>query len=126
MAAENNIAKYESHIARIEQELADARETIEQQRLHNGELAEAIESTQSVQTYREIGALNAAFQYIEMCQRSLDGQHICGEDGCTTERRELKPEEGAAFSAACDMLSRMFDGEFQFERGVSPEAGETE
>lgn len=115
-----DVKKYESHIAKIEGELSEARRIIQQQQSDNCELAESLDGTFSP---REEGTIHAAFQMIGMCQNVLQGQHVCGEGGCSVARRELVPEESAAFSAACDMLSRLFDGEFQLPPGRGPEAG---
>lgn len=115
-----DVQKYETHIAKIEGELSDARKIIQQQQADNCELAESIDG--SSMTDREVGVINAAFQFVGMCQNVLQGQHVCGERGCSVARRELIPEESAAFTAACDMLSRLFDGEFQLPLGRGPES----
>lgn len=120
----DSIANYKKHIEKLEIQLHDAKQKIDQCAVDNAELVEAIEESNDSHSEREIGAIGTAMQFIDFCQKSLDGQHLCGPDGCTVDRRELLPEEAAAFSAACDMLGRVFDGEFQLQRGVSPEANE--
>lgn len=124
MDNQDAIANYKNHIEKLEIQLHDAKRTIDQCAVDNAELVEAIEESHGSHSEREIGTIGTAMQFIDFCQKSLDGQHLCGSDGCTVDRRELLPEEAAAFSAACDMLSRVFDSEFQVRRGVSPEASE--
>jgi hypothetical protein len=114
-----DVQKYETHINKLESELSEARDMIRRQEAENCEL---VESVGGVFSPREVGVINAAFQMIGMCQNVLQGQHVCGESGCSVVRRELIPEESAAFTAACDMLSRLFDGEFQLSPGRGPEA----
>ena len=114
-----DVTKYELHINKLESELSEARDIIRRHESDNCELAESVYGSFSP---REEGTIHAAFQMIGMCQSVLQGQHVCGESGCGVNRRELIPEESAAFTAACDMLSRLFDGEFQLPPGRGPES----
>jgi hypothetical protein len=113
-------AAHEIRLAALERQLEEAKLMIARRDQDNSELAKAVESMQRCHSPREVGAVNAAMGFISACQHSLDGCNSSGE----LEPRELLPEESAAFSAACDMLSRFFDNEFQVKRKVSPEASE--
>jgi len=126
-SADQNLAnserdKYESHIAGVEERLAECQDIICDQ---TQQIAEVIERHNNEMSQREANTINVAMNYIAMCQKTLSLIVVGGPDGIEKfDDRELKPEEGAAFSAACDMLSRVFDSEFQYPAGRGPEAEE--
>lgn len=90
--------KYEKKIEELESKLRQAQDVADEKR-------------------SDSGLINMAFAVIDRCQGELYGRHVCGPESCHIDRRTLSPEESNMFGAACDMLSRIFDGSFRIELG---------
>jgi hypothetical protein len=76
---------------------------------------------QASETARHGQAISVAMNIIGMCQHAMQPCVVGDAEGCFVDYRELLPEEGAMFSAACDMVSRYLDSQFPCERKRGPE-----